>query len=341
MEEIRETDSDITSGLEDTQFWSMYPQNVYVATTGTNQGAFSLQNKKIMAVFVFIGLTILMTIVGFFAGREYNISLLASLMGFILGILISVFLYVRLLRDKFNEDLESDTGNKILKLFRVRLNDSEQTKVIGDADLMSYTSGDIFTVLRIEIGNSAPSSEDITAEFLDKVFKSAHQLRVKIKNYNIPAEWKNSDVHHNHLRRLTKVQDKKLKGTLAALDEHQSKVYEESTVLGIHLMFVTNKGNVVSLESLNAMIEDWRKDYFFMSSIRSLRWLKKEEVLESMCSFLTVEILDVTSSLNKKSVKYDVRKLVKVFSKNRIKANEHIHVESRASVLRKPKRRAE
>ncbi|MFF2798162.1 hypothetical protein, partial [Lysinibacillus xylanilyticus] len=279
------------------------------------------------------------TILGYMGGKEYGLGLLAGVISFVVGILLSIFLYTRILRDKFNEDFESDTKNKILKLFRVRLNDNDRDTKVAGVDLMSYTSGEVFVTLRIEIGNSNLATEVVTAEFLDKINKSVHQLNLGVKNYNIRSEWRKSDVHHNHLRRLTKVQDNKLKATLASIDAHQSKIFDNSKVIGIHLAFVTRKNNLHGLESLIQMIEDWREDYFFMSSIRNLEWLDKQQTVESLCNFLTIEMLDVTSNLNKKTVKYDIRKMVKVFSKARFNATEDVKVESKATLVRKRKRK--
>lgn len=324
---------------QSTPVWSMYPMNVHLATTASSGGGFSLQNKKVFAVFAFIGLTIFITILGYMAGKDYGIGLLSSLIGLVVGILVSVFLYTRVLRDKFNEDFEADTDNKILKLFRIRLNDNDRDTKVAGVNLMSYTSGEVFVTLRIEIGNSNDATEEVTAELLDRIFKSAHQLHLRVKNYNIRSEWRKSDVHHNHLRRLTKVQDSKLKATLANIDSHQSKIYDESKVIGIHLAFVTRKNNLHGLESLINMVEDWRKDYIFMSSIRNLEWLEKDKVIESLCSFLTIQMLDVTSNLNKKTVKYDIRKMVKVFSRTRFNPSTDVEVESKATVLRKRKRK--
>jgi len=328
---------DTKTEIEETPFWSMYPQNVYLATTASSGGGFSLQNKKVVAVFCFIGLTALVTILGYMGGKEYGLGLLAAVVGFILGIIISMFLYSRIVRDKLNEDFEADTDNKVLKLFRVRLNDNDRNSKVEGVDLMNYTSGDVFVTLRIEIGNSNDATEAVTSELLDQIFKSAHQLHLGVKNYNIRSEWRKSDIHHNHLRRLTKVGDDKLKATLARIDAHQSKVFDESKVLGIHLMFITKKNNIHGLESMIKMIEDWRKDYFYMSSIRNLEWLEKDKTIEAMCSFLTIQMLDVTSNLNKKTVKYDIRKMVKVFSRSRFNPSTDIKVETKASLLRKRK----
>lgn len=337
-EEVRsQADTEIEDG---TKIWSMYPMNVHLATTATSGGGgFSLQNKKVFAVFAFIGLTVFMGILGYMAGKDYGLGLLAAIIGLVVGILVSVFLYSRVLRDKFNEDFEADTDNKILKLFRIRLNDNDRDSKVAGVDLMSYTSGEVFVTLRIEIGNSNDATEAVTAELLDRVFKSSHQLNLSVKNYNIRSEWRKSDVHHNHLRRLTKVQDPKLKATLANIDSHQSKIYDESKVIGIHLSFITRKNNLHGLESLINLVEDWRKDYLFMSSIRNLEWLEKDKVIESLCSFLTIQMLDVTSNLNKKTVKYDTRKMVRVFSRNRFDPSKDVDVEMKAAVLRKRKRK--
>lgn len=324
----------------ESEFWSMYPQNVHLATTASSGGGFSLQNKKIIATFGFVGLTIVITIIGYYVGNKYNLGLLGAVVALVVGILISLLLYTRLLRDKFNEDFESDTQNKILKLFRIRLNDVDrEEKVGGVATLMSYTSGDIFVTMRIEIGNSNPATEAITAELLDKIFKSTHQLKLGFKNFNTRSEWRKSDVHHNHLKRLTKVTDEKLKATLAGIDSYQSEIFDNSEVIAIHLMFVTKKHNRHSLDSLVNMIEDWRKDYFYMSSIRTLDWLDKDQTVKAMCDFLTIKMLDVTSSLSKANVKYDVRKLVRVFSPNRFRPSEDVEVETKAAMLRKRKGR--
>lgn len=338
MEDVVRSQVDMEIELP-TPVWSMYPMNVHQATTASSGGGFSLQNKKVFAVFAFIGLTVFITILGYMAGREYGIGLLSAIIGLGIGILVSVFLYTRVLRDKFNEDFESDTDNKILKLFRIRLNDNDRDNKISGVDLMSYTSGEVFTTLRIEIGNSNDATEQVTAELLDRIFKSAHQLNLSVKNYNIRSEWRKSDVHHNHLRRLTKVQDPKLKATLANIDSHQSKIFDESKVIGIHLAFVTRKNNLHGLNSLINLVEDWRKDYLFMSSIRNLEWLEKDKVIESLCSFLTIQMLDVTGNLNKKTVKYDIRKMVKVFSRNRFNPSKDVEVELKATVLRRGKRK--
>lgn len=338
MVDEQRTQVDTTTEPE-TEFWSMYPMNVHLATTASSGGAFSLQNKKIMAFFAFAGLTVIITILAFMGGREYGLGLLSAIVGFAVGLIVSIFLYTRILRDKFNEDFESDTDNKVLKLFRIRLNDNDRDSKINGVDLMSYTSGEVFVTLRIEIGNSNDATEAVTAELLDRIFKSAHQLHLGVKNYNIRSEWRKSDVHHNHLRRLTKVQDPKLKATLAGIDNHQSKIFDESKVLGIHLAFVTRKNNLHGLESMISMIEDWRRDYFYMSSIRNLQWLEKDETVESLCSFLTIQMLDVTSNLNKKTVKYDIRKMVKVFSRNRFDPSTDVKVESKAAVVRRRKRK--
>lgn len=322
---------------EETQVWSMYPMNVHLATTASSGGGFSLQNKKVMAVVAFVGLTIFMAILGFMGGKEFGVGLLGGIVGLVVGVLVSVFLYTKILRDKFNEDFEADTDNKILKLFRVRLNDNDRDTKISGVDLMSYTSGEVFVTLRLEIGNSNDATEEVTAELLDKIFKSAHQLHLGVKNYNTRSEWRKSDIHHNHLRRLTKVQDTKLKATLANIDSHQSKIFDESKVIGIHLCFVTKKNNLHGLESLIAMVEDWRKDYLFMSSIRNMEWLDKAKTVEALCSFLTIQMLDVTSNLNKKTIKYDIRKMVKVFSRSRFNATEDVTIETKATVLRKRK----
>ena len=323
---------------QEPDFWSMYPQNVYLATTGSS-GGMSLQNKKVIAVFVFIGLTLTIGIGGFIFGNQYGFGLLSFVVALIIGIILSVFLYTKVMRDKLNEEFESDTDNKILKLFRIRLNDNDRDASIKGVDMLSYTSGEVFVTLRIEIGNSNEYTESITAELLDRVFKSAHQLNLQVKNYNTRSEWRKSDVHHNHLRRLTKVHDAKLKATLASIDNHQSEVFDGSKVIAIHLSFITRKNNLYGLESMINMIEDWRKDYFYMSSIRTLEWLDKEEAIESMCNFLTIQMLDVTSNISKKTIKYDIRKMVKVFSKNRFNPSSDVKVESNASLIRKPKRK--
>lgn len=328
-----------TTTDEDTKFWSMYPMNVHTATTGSTGSGFSLQNKKIVAVFVFIGLVAVTTIVGFMAGKEYGVGLLGGVIAFFLGLVLSAYLYSRIMRDKFNEEFESDTQNKVLKLFRVRLNDNDRDEKINGVDMMTYTSGEVFVTLRIEIGNSNDATEQATADFLDRLFKSAHQLQLKIKNYNTKSEWRKSDVHHNHLRRLTKVQDTKLKATLANIDAHQSKIFDESKVIAIHLAFVTRKNNLHAIESMISLVEDWRKDYLYMSSIRNLEWLDKDRTIEAMCNFLTIQMLDVTSNLNKKNVKYDIRKMVKVYSKARFNPTEHVTVESRAALIRKNRRK--
>lgn len=328
---------DITVDPED-DVWSTYPMNVHLATTGSGSG-FSLQNQKVFAVFIFIGLTIFITILGFMGGREFGVGLLGAVIAFIIGVLVSVFLHAKVFRDKFNEDFESDTKNKILKLFRIRLNDNDRDNtLVHGVELMSFTSGEVFVTLRMEIGNSNTSTEDVTAEFIDKIHKSAHQLHLNVRNFNTPLEWRKSDIHHNHLRRLTKVQDEKLKATLATIDSHQSKVYDNSKVISIHFQFVTKSGNVHGLESLINMVEDWRDDYFFMSSIRSLEWLDKDQTTDAACTFLTIPMLDVTSNLNRKTVKYDVRKLVRVYSRSKFDPSNDVQLEMRAATLRKGKR---
>lgn len=336
-EQGRQTLTDYTE--DETQFWSMYPQNVYAATTAGKSGGFSLQNKKIVTVFALAGLVGVIVVLSYMGGKEYGIGLLCAVVGFFVGIILSMFLYSRIVRDKLNEEFEADTDNKILKLFRIRLNDNDRDNKIEGVDLMNYTSGDVFIVLRMEIGNSNEATEAITAELLDHVFKSAHQLHLGIKNFNIRSEWRKSDVHHNHLRRLTKVQDGKLKATLATIDAHQSKVFDDSKVIGMHLMFITKKNNIHGLESMIKMIEDWRKDYLFMSSIRNLEWLDKDKIIESMCSFLTIQMLDVTTNLNKKTIKYDIRKMVRVFSRNRFNPSQDIKVESKAALIRRSRRK--
>lgn len=333
------SEKELMDGTEETQFWSMYPQNVYSATTASRGGGFSLENKKIVAVFCFIFLTAVVTVLGYVFGKEYNLGLLGAVVSFIAGIIVSMYLYTVVTRDKLNEEFESDTDNKVLKLFRVRLNDNDRQVKIENVDLMNYTSGDVFVTLRMEIGNSNDATEEVTEDFLDHIFKSAHQLHLTVKNYNTRSEWRKSDVHHNHLKRLTKIQDDKLKATLATIDAHQSKIFDDSKVIAIHFLFITKKNNIHSLESMIKMIEDWRKDYFYMSSIRSLKWLDRDDVIESMCNFLTIQMLDVTTNLNKKTVKYDIRKLVKVYSRSRFNPSEDIKVESKASLVRKSRRK--
>lgn len=324
----------------DPQYWSMYPTNVHMHVKGVKGGGSSLQSKKIVTVVVLVVLTIALTIGGYVLGKDYGFGLLSGAIALVLGIVLSMFLYSKIVRDRLNEAFESDPENKVLKLFRIRLNDGDVEQISKHkVDLMSYTNGELFVTLRIEIGNSNFASEVATGDFLDRLFKSAHQLQLKVKNYNVPAEWRKSDVYHNHLRRLTKVTDPKLRNTLAVIDAHQSKTFDEAIVNSIHITFVTRRNNIGALESIIDMTEDWRKDFAHMASIRKMDWLTHKETVDSLCQFLTIQMLDVTSNMNKKNIKYDVRKMVRVYSADRFKPSEDIEVESRASLLKKDRRK--
>lgn len=324
---------------EESAYWNKYPLNVQVATVGQKGAGMNNQSKKIFAVFGCIGLIVFMAILGYMAGNKIGLGLLGALVFLFVGIIMSFILYGKITEDKLNKDFESDTNNKILKLFRVRLNDIDKMPQVKGTDLMSYTSGEVFVTMQIEIGNSNDASEAVTAEFLDKVYKAANQLQLKIKNYNTPLQWRKSDIHRNHLIRLTKLKDNKLKSTLANIDEHQSKVYDDCKINSINIAFTTRRTNLFALESLITLVNDWKSDSIYTSSIRRLEWLSHEDTISELCNFLNIDLLDVTNNLNKKTVKYDVRKLVKVYTEETFQADTDVEVESNSILLREAKKR--
>lgn len=317
-------------------FRSMYPLNVHAATNGSSNQGNSLQAKKTFAVIFFIALSIFLTIISYIGGNKYHFGVLAALIGFVVSIGLDIYLYNILLRDKFNESFESDADNKIFKLFRIRMSDSENEFLVHKVQPVSFTSGEIGVTLRIEIGNITPDSEAVTEEFLDRLFKASHQLGLKIKMYTMRSEWRKSKIYHNHLRRLSKVTDSKLRNSLSAIDAHQSTVFEKGKVQAIHINFYTRRKDIQSLNALINFVENWRVETFFMCSIRELSWLNKDEVVDAICYFLGLKMLDITRSLNKKNIKYDVRKMVRVYSRNRFEASD-VGVESEATVIRKRK----
>lgn len=317
-------------------FRSMYPLNVHSATNGNSGSGISIQAKKTFAVAAFIGLSIFITVVSYMGGAKYHFGVLAALLGLVASIGLDIYLYNLLLRDKFNESFESDSDNKIFKLFRIRMSDTDNEVLAHGVQPSLYTSGEIGITLRIEIGNITESGEVVTEEFLDRLFKAAHQLQLKIKHYSMRSEWRKSKVYHNHLRRLSKVQDTKLRNSLSAIDAHQAKIFEKGKVQAIHINFYTRRKGVASLNAMINFVENWREENLFMASIRDLDWLTKEEVVEAACSFLGLKMLDITRSLTKKNVKYDVRRLVRVYSRNRFEASD-VEVESEAVFIRRRK----
>lgn len=324
---------------EENSYWNKYPLNVQVATVGQKGVSINNQSKKFFLVIGCIGLIVFLTIVGFMAGKKIGLGLLGAIVFFVISLVLAFILYNKIADDKLNKEFESDTNNKILKLFRVRLNDSDKIPQVKGVDLMSYTSGEVFITLQIEIGNSNDASESVTAALLDKILKSAHQLQLKIKNYNTPLQWRNSDINHNHLRRLTTIKDEKLKSTLSQIHEHQSKVYEHSKINTINLVFSTRRTNMYSIEALITLVQDWKEENLYASSIRRIEWLSSEETISELCNFLNIDLLDVTNNLNKKTVKYDIRKMIRVYTPDKFKADKDVGIESNSILLREAKRK--
>lgn len=314
----------------------MYPLNVHSATNGGGGSGISLQAKKTFAIVIFIALSIFITIISYIGGAKYHFGVLAALLGLVASIALDVYLYNLILRDKFNESFESDSDNKIFRLFRIRMSDTDNEVLVHDVQPNSFTSGEVGVTLRIEIGNITESGELVTEEFLDRLFKASHQLGLKIKHYSMRSEWRKSKVYHNHLRRLSKVQDTKLRNSLSAIDAHQAKIFEKGKVQAIHINFYTRRKGISSLNALINFVENWREENLFMSSIRDLSWLTRDEVVEAACAFLGLKMLDITRSLTKKNVKFDVRRLVRVYSRNRFEPSD-VEVESQAVFIRRRK----
>lgn len=317
-------------------FRHMYPRNVHSETAQKSGSGLDQKTVRIFIIWGLIALSIFLTIVSYKVGDNFGIGILVALVGMVLSIFLDIFLYNMFTRDRLNEKIEADSDNKLYRLFRIRLSDQDNEVLSHNVEPVYFTTGEVGVTIRIEIGNVSEETNEYTEEFLDMLFRSAHQLKLKLKIYTMKSEWRKSELYHNHLKRLSKVQDNKLRNTLAAIDAHQATIFEKGKVLSIHINLYTRRQNKKALNGIINLVESWVGENYYNSSIREIKWLHRDSVVAAICQFFGLKILDIRRTLTKKNVKYETRKLVRVYSTKRFNTDE-LRVETEAELFRKHK----
>lgn len=290
-----------------------FPLNVQSEVSVSNSGI-SIQTKKSMMILVLVFLTGIITWLFYILLKDTPFRIVSLLIGFVIGLVISIFIYNNILTNKDREAFEDSKSNKIFKFFKLSIGTGFDNKTIKDVECTKFMSGQYVISLSMSVGNTNLIKEKITEKFLDSILTIAHNEKYKIKIYTVPNNWVQSDLRRMYLQRLAKVHDKKLRNTLSMIDSYQTDhIFNKSSVPTIVIAFVVNKAKLDTLSIIIDFVSNWVGKNKRLSSLREIKWLTRSELVEVDCQYLGTKMVDVSPLANKdENVVLDLRKMIRV-----------------------------
>lgn len=317
-----------------------FPLNIHSAISMANEGV-SLRTKKTLVIAFLVFITLIITWAGYNIFKGTKLSILAGLISLCIAIGISVFLYNHFIINKQEDTLEDSHGNKIFKFFKLSLNSGYDEQNVDRVECSRYISGDLVVGLKLSLGHLTKTSETITEEFFDSIFGMSHSQKIKIDVFTIPEDWETSDMHIEYLKRLTSIGDIKLKTTLSKLDEYQSEIYKDSSVVNIIILFQVANNKTSQLIPIIRYVAGWKKENLKHSSLRTISWVTRQELIKNCCDYLGTKMIDVSPLANKEEkIVLDIRKMVRPYPEDTFFGatyNEKVELDTEAVYIRHSK----
>lgn len=317
-----------------------FPLNVHSAISMSNEGV-SLRTKKMLVIVFLIFITLVITWAGYNMFKDTQLGVLAGVISLCIAIGISVFLYNHFVTNKQEDVLEDSHRNKIFKFFKLSLSAGYDEQEIDGVECSHYISGDLVAGLKLSLGHLTKTGEAITEEFLDSLFGMSHSQQIKIDVFTIPEDWETSDMHILYLKKLASIRDPKLRATLSKLDEYQSEIYKDSSIVNIIILFQTVSSKTKQLVPIIRYVAGWKKESLKHSSLRTIAWVTRQELVKHCCDYLGTKMIDISPLANKEEkIVLDIRKMVRPYPEESFFGaihNEKVELDSEAVYIRHSK----